>query len=114
MLTGPPLTRSPVSILHEAGVKFGLAISGFEGDSHIFNLPLEAGWAAKYAGLSDAQAVDLVSTNLEEILGLGSEGDGEKRDWVVWEGNPLRFGASVVLSVDGERGEVVGCWPEST
>lgn len=34
-----------------------------------------------------------------------------ERDFVVWEGDPLEFGASVVLAVDGEVGEVVGCWP---
>jgi hypothetical protein len=36
-----------------------------------------------------------------------------KRDFVVWEGNPLEFGASVVLTVDGDDGKVVECWPES-
>ncbi|KAF4626832.1 hypothetical protein G7Y89_g11326 [Cudoniella acicularis] len=46
-LPGPPLSHSPASILSKAGVKFGLAI---DGDSHIHDLPLEAGWAAKYAG----------------------------------------------------------------
>lgn len=82
-----------------------------EGDSHIINLPLEASWAAKYAGLSDHAAVDLVSRNVEEILGLDIK--EESRDFVVFEGDPLEFGASVVMSVDGKDGRVVTCWPES-
>jgi len=91
---------------------FKLIKSTVTGDSHIFNLALEASWAAKYAGLSSAAAVDLVSRNIEEILDLGVK--EEERDWVVYEGDPLQFGASVVLTVDGEEGRIVGCWPEST
>lgn len=82
-----------------------------EGDSFIINLPLEASWAAKYAGLSDHAAVDLVSRNVEEILELDIK--EENRDFVVFEGDPLEFGASVVMSVDGEDGRMVTCWPES-
>jgi hypothetical protein len=74
-------------------------------------LSIEASWAAKFAGLSDHAAVDLVSRNIEEILGLDVKEN--KRDFVVWEGNPLEFGASVVLTVDGDDGKVVECWPES-
>lgn len=81
------------------------------GDSHIHNIPIEAGWAAKFAGLSAKQAVNLVSRNVEEILGLDVV--EKKRDFVVWEGNPLEFGASVVLGVDGQEGVVSLCWPES-
>ena len=77
-------------------------------DSHVHNIPIEAGWAAKYAGLSSKEAVDLVSTNIEKILRLKG-----KRDFVIYEGNPLEFGASVVLSFDGEDGAVSTCWPES-
>ena len=80
-------------------------------DAHIFNLPIEAGWQAKYAGLSDRAAVDLVSRNIEDILGL--KVDEEKRDFVIFEGNPLSGGASVVLAVDGDDGEVATCWPEA-
>ena len=79
--------------------------------SHIHNIPIEAGWAAKYAGLSAKQAVNLVSRNVEDIMGLDVE--ETKRDFVVWEGNSLEFGASVVLGVDGEDGMVSMCWPES-
>ncbi|TVY81685.1 hypothetical protein LSUE1_G002182 [Lachnellula suecica] len=107
-LPGPPLSESPAAILSAAGVKFGLAIVG-ESDSHIHNTPIEASWAAKYAGLSDKQALDLVSRNLEEILGLE-----KTKDFVVYEGNPLDFGASVVVAFDGDDGSVSMCWPEST
>lgn len=81
-------------------------------DSHIHNLPIEAGWAAKYAGLGKAEAIDLVSRNIEKILDLDFA--EEERDFVVWEGNPMDFGASVVLSFDGKAGRVGTCWPEST
>ena len=54
--------------------------------------------------------MDLVSRNIEEILRLDIK--EESRDFVVWEGDPLEFGGSVVLTVDGEVG-VVACWPES-
>lgn len=86
------------------------------GDSHIHNLPLEASWAGKFAGLSNKESIDLVSRNIEEILGLASA-----KDFVVYEGNPLELGASVVVAFDGEDGDVDGeseggvgvslCWP---
>jgi len=73
--------------------------------------------------------VDLVSKNLEDILGLkkapktgkkGKSMDMEVKgegilaggDFVVWEGNPLEFGGSVAVSVDGESGTVMDCWPD--
>lgn len=81
------------------------------GDSHIHNIPIEAAWAAKYAGLSSKQAVDLVSRNIEKILGLDVK--EATRDFVIYEGNPLEFGASVVLSVNGDDGTVATCWPSA-
>lgn len=113
-LPGPPLSRSPAAVLSEAGVKYCLAIEGPDGVAHLHNTAIEASWAAKYAGLSKTEAVDLVSRNVESILGLKVM-EGE-RDFVIWEGDPLEFGASVVLAVaggDGE-GEVSICWPEAT
>lgn len=83
-----------------------------KGDSSIHNLPIEAAWAAKYAGLSSKDAVNLVSRNIEEILSLDVK--EENRDIVIYEGNPLEFGASVVLSIDGQDGSVATCWPEAT
>jgi hypothetical protein len=81
-------------------------------DAHIHNLPIEAGWAAKYAGLGKREAVDLVSRNIEKILGLDVA--EESRDFVIWEGNPLEFGGSVVLSFERKGGVMGTCWPEST
>ena len=81
------------------------------GDSHLHNLHLEASWAAKYAGLSAKEAVNLVSRNIEQIL--GPDVNEESRDFVVFEGNPLQFGASVVIAFDGHDGGVSLCWPES-
>lgn len=70
---------------------------------------MEAAWAAKYAGLSEYEALALVSTNIERILGLE-----KNEDVVVWEGSPLAFGTPV-LSFQHEsrsgRLEVASCWP---
>jgi hypothetical protein len=49
-----------------------------------------------------------VSSNIKKILGLKSASD-----LVVWEGDPLEFGATVALAVDGEDGKIVTCWPVS-
>jgi hypothetical protein len=81
-------------------------------DAHIHNLPIEAGWAAKYAGLKKREAVDLVSRKIEKILSL--DVIEEQRDFVIWDGNPLEFGGTVVLSFDPKEGLVGTCWPEST
>lgn len=83
---------------------FALAIG--TGDSHIHGLASEAGWAAKYAGLSDGEAVGLVAGNVERILGLEPSGD-----FVVWEGDPLKGEGSVVGSFE-EDGVVGSWWPE--
>lgn len=113
-LIGPPLTPSPVTILSQANVTFGVAIAGNApvGDAAIHNLAIEAAWAAKFAGLSDKTAVDLVSQKIEQILKLE-----HSEDFVIYEGNPLEFGASVVLTLNGgshgmKRG-VAECWPQS-
>ncbi|RFU34480.1 hypothetical protein B7463_g1891, partial [Scytalidium lignicola] len=110
LLVGPPLTKSPAEVLADAGVLFGIAYASFN-DAHIHNLAIEAAWAAKFAGLSESAAVNLVSKNIEEILDLKI--DSKKRDFVVFEGNPLQFGASVVISVDGDSKIVTDCWPEA-
>ncbi|KUI64087.1 Imidazolonepropionase [Cytospora mali] len=107
---GPPLTRSPADLLSEAGVFYAVALNndgGPPGDSRIQSLALEASWTAKYAGLSEHEALRLVSTNVEEILGLEKSGD-----LVVWEGNPLQFGTPVLaFQAQGGRLSVGSCWP---
>lgn len=55
--------------------------------------------------------MNLVSRNIEQILGLNVK--EESRDFVVFEGDPLQFGASVVVAFDGQDGSVSLCWPES-
>ncbi|PYH88717.1 hypothetical protein BO71DRAFT_403647 [Aspergillus ellipticus CBS 707.79] len=114
---GPPLTVSPMKTLFDAGVKFGIAQAGFS-DSAIHNLAIDAGFAHKVTGLSELDVVNLVSKNIEEILGLHldtveSGGINGGRDFVLYEGNPLEWGARVVFTVDGSSQKVVECWPDA-
>lgn len=80
------------------------------GDSRLHDLAVEASWAAKYAGLSEREAVQLVSKNVEVILGLKPS-----KDVVFWEGNPLHFGSPVLAFQEGPGGggklELSSCWP---
>ncbi|CAG8213187.1 unnamed protein product [Penicillium olsonii] len=112
-LSGPPLTESPAKVLSDAGVLLGLALNS---DSKIHGLAQEAWWAGKYAGLTDRQAIALVSTNIDSILGGSSKKsvreDSSVQDFVVWEGNPLRGEGSVVASFQGD-GKVSDCWPDT-
>lgn len=96
----------------------GLAVSS---DSKVHGLAQEARWAGKFADLSDKEAIALVSTNIEAILGTGSKrtanGGGKSQgyngDFVLWEGNPLRGEGSVVVSVqDGDK--IADCWPDTS
>ncbi|KAK6193100.1 RNA-splicing factor [Pestalotiopsis sp. IQ-011] len=112
VFVGPPLTRSPASILSEAGVDYAVSVAAEipVGDSRIHDLALEASWAAKYAGLNEHEAVQLVSKKVEGILRLKAS-----KDIVLWENNPLQWGASVVLSLEETEGgklEVGTCWPD--
>jgi hypothetical protein len=81
------------------------------GDWHLQNLGIEASWAAKDAGLDAHEAIGLVSTKIDEILGLS--GGSKNQDIVIYEGNPLEYGANVVLSIDGDDGQVMSCWPDA-
>jgi hypothetical protein len=80
-----------------------------EGDTRIHALSLEASWAAKYAGLSDQEAIRLVSRNVEEIFNLAPS-----RDIVVWEGSPLQYGGQVQLALQEVDGllEIATCYPD--
>jgi len=91
-LVGPPLTESPVNILHDAGVK--IALAQLE-DDLTRDLPAEAAWVGKYLGLNDEESFKLVSQNIVEIMGLG-----EMDEMVLWEGDALS-GAGVVVGVLG-------------
>lgn len=84
-------------------------VIGPPGDSRVHDLALEASWAAKYAGLSEHEAIQLVSKNVEEVLGLKPS-----KDIVIWEGNPLQFGTPVLAFQEGPHGtklELNSCWP---
>ncbi|KAK2012966.1 hypothetical protein LZ32DRAFT_531263 [Colletotrichum eremochloae] len=111
-VVGPPLTPSVARVLSEAGVYFAVAIVAniMPADFRIHDLALEAAWAAKYASLGNKEAVRLVSSNVEDILGLP-----RSSDLVVWEDSPLEFGGTVALSFEtGKNGglEVAACWPQ--
>ncbi|KAF7556433.1 hypothetical protein G7Z17_g1401 [Cylindrodendrum hubeiense] len=116
-LVGPPQTEPPAKILLEAGVLLGLAVAS---DSKVHGLAQEGRWAGKYAGLSDKQAIALVSTNIDAILGTsttldahqGVSGQHYKGDFVVWEGDPLRGEGSVVLAIQDD-GKIADCWPDT-
>jgi len=66
--------------------------------------------------MSSQEAVNLVSYNIEKIfeLPISSSEKGERQDFVIWEGNPLEFGAKIAMVVDEVRGASVlkECWPE--
>ncbi|SPJ88910.1 uncharacterized protein FTOL_12805 [Fusarium torulosum] len=83
---GPPLTRYVASYLSEAGVKYGLSVAenSFIGSFRIHDLGPEAGWTAKFAHHDENEAIRLITSNIETILGLAPS-----RDLVVFEGNPL-------------------------
>ncbi|KAJ2904607.1 hypothetical protein MKZ38_007586 [Zalerion maritima] len=132
-LPGPPLSRMPATYLSEGLVEYGISIPGVEGrngesqlvplnpttrkankcipigDYRLNSLGLEASWAAKFAGLDKKKAIELVSTKIEDILGLP-----RSRDIVLWEGSPLQFGGTVALSFQEEDDgslKVASCWP---
>ncbi|KAH8700941.1 hypothetical protein BGW36DRAFT_138382 [Talaromyces proteolyticus] len=110
LLVGPPLTISPVQVLLESNVTFALSLLPGH-DWHLANLPIEAAAIAKEAGISSKQAIDLISIKIDDVLGL--QKSERNSDFVIWEGDPLEYGASVVLTFDGDNREVVGCWPEA-
>ncbi|KAF9872160.1 hypothetical protein CkaCkLH20_10497 [Colletotrichum karsti] len=114
VFAGPPLSPSPAQVLIDAGVLVALAVRG---DSKVHGLAQEAQWAVKFAGLSEKEAIKLVSTNFDKILGFDLEDKGGVKeniyggDFVVWEGNPLRGEGSVVVSVQDD-GKIGDCWPD--
>ncbi|BGP18790.1 hypothetical protein JCM10213_003446 [Rhodosporidiobolus nylandii] len=101
-LPGPPLTREgPVEVLHAAGVK--VALGSLEEHEHRA-LIWEAAWAQRISDgrVSREDAVEMVTSNLEELLGFDDEGrDGE---WVAFERDPFEFGSRMVAAstVDGK------------
>lgn len=78
----------------------------------------EGRWAGKYAGLSDKQAFAIVSRNIDTIVGTittqeenqGASSRNYQRDFLVWEGNPLKGEGTVVLVIKND-GKISNCWP---
>ena len=79
-------------------------------DFRIHNLLPEASWAGRYANLTPDEVVALVTTNVEKILQLKPS-----KDLVVFEGSPLEFGGTVVLSLvsndETDELELATCFP---
>ena len=91
-LPGPPLSdKTAFQILVEHGVE--VAIGGWD-DGLITTLYWEAGWAAKGTSMTEKDVVGLISTKVEKILGIRWE-DHAQGGHVIFEGNPLDFGANV-------------------
>jgi imidazolonepropionase-like amidohydrolase len=92
-LTGPPLTNVSTNILLDAGVDLGI---GVEETWETRDLGLLAGiaYANSEGRLSFDEALDLVSANFFEFLGLEESKSDE--DWVIWEGSPLAIGGRVI------------------
>jgi hypothetical protein len=95
-LPGPPLSeKTSFQILVEHGVE--VALGGWD-DGLITALYWEAGWAAKGTQMEEKDVVGLISTNVEKILGIKWE-DNMQGGHVVFEGNPLDFGAELAAIV---------------
>ncbi|KAI4869823.1 amidohydrolase [Hypoxylon rubiginosum] len=113
-LTGAPLTNgTAVDRLAAAGARVAVAV---DEDWQVRDVGLLAGIAYRNGGgaLSEEDALDLVSDNVYEILGLGKkggdeEGEGEGKgvgEFVLFEGSPLEIGARVRAVGSGLGDEV--------
>lgn len=92
-LPGPPISeKTSFQILVEHGVQVAL---GAWDDGLLTALYWEAGWAAKGTELLERDVVGLISTKVEDILGIKWD-QKEQGGHVMFEGNPLNFGANVI------------------
>jgi len=95
-LPGPPLSeKTSFQILVEHGVEVAL---GAWDDGLVSTMYWEAAWAAKGTGLTEKDVVELISTKVEEIAGIKWK-DSADGGHVLFEGNPLDFGASVAAII---------------
>jgi hypothetical protein len=95
-LPGPPISeKTAFQILLEHGVD---VVPGVWDDGLVSALYWEAAWAAKGTGLTEKEVVELISTKIERILGIEGNGAGEGGH-VLFEGNPLDFGAKVAAII---------------
>ncbi|KAM5537547.1 hypothetical protein V8D89_008760 [Ganoderma adspersum] len=104
ILPGPPLSaKSQVVTLLEYGVTVGL---GTIDSDKARNTRFDAGWAALEGGdaISKAQAIALVSTNVEKLLGI--ERDSDETELVATSGGDLLEYSKVVAVISPTRGVV--------
>ncbi|KAI8270189.1 hypothetical protein K4K58_011590 [Colletotrichum sp. SAR11_239] len=101
-LTGAPLTNgTAIDVLVNSGV---LTAIGLEEDWLIRDLGLLAGVAYANGGhrISETAAVDLISRNIYNMLGLADE---ERDHFIISSGHPLEIGSRVKAVGNGQR-----CW----
>ncbi|KAG0246247.1 hypothetical protein B0O80DRAFT_381283 [Mortierella sp. GBAus27b] len=105
-LPGAPLSeKTGLAVLYEAGVKVGLAA---EEPEEVRQLSWIAGWAKSDLGISEKQAVGLVSWRLSELFGLPANPYG----LVIYNGDPFEFGAKVNAIVGGGKPGIM-CSPRA-
>ncbi|KAF9926009.1 hypothetical protein FBU30_004302 [Linnemannia zychae] len=99
-LPGAPLTKDTgLSALYRAGVTVGLSAIEFE---DIRQMPWFAGWARSDLGLTEKDAVGLVSWNLAKMVGLSAE-TVASAGIVIYNGSPFEFGPKVAAIVGGGK-----------
>jgi Amidohydrolase family len=95
-LPGPPISdKTSFQILVEHGVEIAL---GAWDDGLVSTLYWEAAWAAKGTDLKEKDVVGLISTKVEKIFGINWD-NATDGGHVLFEGNPLDFGASVAAII---------------
>ncbi|KAI9282649.1 hypothetical protein BY458DRAFT_496867 [Sporodiniella umbellata] len=97
-LSGAPLTNGTVAhVLHRYGVKIGVGISG---DGFARNLAWDAGWLSATSpqenSISEAQAVQFVTSNIRDIYGLGSS--LQEQEFLVYSGSPFDLQSRLVFT----------------
>uniref|UniRef100_A0A8H7KBZ1 Amidohydrolase 3 domain-containing protein n=1 Tax=Bionectria ochroleuca TaxID=29856 RepID=A0A8H7KBZ1_BIOOC len=104
-LPGAPLTNgTTIDRLLDAGVKVGI---GLLEDWEVRDLAFAAGTAYRNGEgrLTEQEALDLVSTNIHEILGAKGVPEGrESGHFVVSEGSPLTIGSQIKAVGSGKEG----------
>ncbi|WOO79550.1 uncharacterized protein LOC62_02G003073 [Vanrija pseudolonga] len=97
-LPGPPLSNLTLpALLHKHGVKVGLGLAGIVASSSTRLTRFEAAWAYANAPhvFSKRDAIALVTTNLEELLGLNDGAEVASSGIVAYEGDFFSLHARV-------------------
>lgn len=92
------------TILHKAGVNVSVNTDGVSGTTAI---NIDAAKSMRYGGLSEQEALDLITINPARELGIahrvGSVDIGKDADLVIWDGHPLSVYSHVDTTlIDGE------------